>query len=186
MTMKLAMNLGQKVDVQSVNINADARAASALGARFQTGANGVVFAVIDDAQFRTLRQFEDRLAASGKPVAANRRRQETIVGTDALLANGMLANITFAADRGNSLAVNGNVIDLPHHNVILINNGSYLTAVHAGAMQHWTEKPTAAPMAEAPEDIEIPRMGRLVKFEKTLVNPTDRLVLTAEYLWEGD
>jgi len=187
LTAKLASNLGQKVNVRSVNINVDARAAKALGARFQVGANGVIYAVVDDAQFRTLRQIENRRAASGRRVAPNRRGQDTIVGTDALLANDMLANVTFAADRTNSLAVNGNVIDLPHRKFILINNGRYLTAVNAGAMQHWTEQSApATPMGDAPEDIDIPRVGRLVKFEKTLVNPTDTLVLRAEYLWQGD
>ena len=183
---KLRQNLGQAVGVSSVNVNTDRREANRLGARFRTAPNGTVYAVVDEAQLRTLLEMEGGMDDDKKPVPGNRRRQETIVGTDALLANDMRANVTFAADRGNTLAVNGDAIDLPHQRVLLIDNGRYLTVVKAGEMHHWRQTPAEQLLIEVPQDVRPPRVGRLVKFEKTLVEPGDDLVLRAEYFWEGD
>jgi len=182
----LGRNLGQKVVVNSTNLNVDASAAGGLGVRFTAGRNGVNYSVIDEAQLRTLLELDAKRAGAPDAVPANGRVQETIVGTDALLANGMLANARFAGDRGNTLDVNGNSIPLRHEKYILINNGAYLTAVRAGPMQHWTETPADVRFAEVPADIQVPPVGRLAKFEKTLVEPADKLVIQADYEWKGD
>ena len=182
---KLKLNLAQKIHVNSLNLNVDARAAERLGVRFRKGANDVRYSIIDEAQFRSLNEV-----AAGNPIltpeANASREQETIVGTDALLANRMIANAFFAGDRSNTLDIASNTIELPHEKYVLIDSNGYLTAVRAGAMQHWQEKTEYVRFAEAPQSIDVPRAGRLVKFEKTLVNPTDRLVLKAEYTWEGE
>jgi len=181
---KLRYNLGQKIYVNSLNLNTDAAAAGRLGIRFRKGANDVRYAVIDEAQFRTL----NSLAADNpilKSIAAAQRGQETIVGTDALLANEMVANASYAGDRDNTIDIADNPIRLPHEKYILIDNDDYLTAVRAGAMQHWQEKTRYVQFAEAPQSIDVPPVGRLAKFEKTLVKPTDRLVLKVEYDWKG-
>ena len=52
-------------------------------------------------------------------------------------------------------------------------------------MQHWTEAPRRVHFAEAPQAIDVPRAGRLVKFEKTLVEPTDELAIRVTYTWKG-
>jgi hypothetical protein len=177
---KLQENRGQKVVVGSVNINsASADVLRQLGAKFTKGANDTSWAVIDEAQFRSLTE----LAGGGQAVFSGERRQETIVGTDALLANGMLANSTFARDRDNTLTVNDNPVRLAHENYLVIDNGTSLTAVKAGPMQFWTEKPADVGFVQAPQTIEAPRVGQLVRFEKSLVDPTDRMVLRAEYSW---
>ncbi|HUU60617.1 MAG TPA: hypothetical protein VMZ50_13840, partial [Phycisphaerae bacterium] len=185
LTQKLRINLGQKVTVQSINVNADAGAAAGMGVRFQRGNNGVVYALADEGQIRTLLALAAQTGATSGRAPANERRQDTIVGTAALLANGMLANVTYAADTGNSLVINGNAVAVPHQQYVLINNGRYLTALRAGPMQHWTQGPAPVRFAEVTPEIDVPRVGRLVKFEKTLVQPTDQLVLRAEYVWEG-
>jgi hypothetical protein len=116
-------------------------------------------------------------------VEANRRGQETIVGTEALIANDWTVTVVAAGDAGNTLDAKDNSIDLPHGAYILIDSGGYLTAVRAGQMQHWTEKtePSSIEFVEAPQDISVPRVGQLVRLEKTLVKPTDSLVITATY-----
>ena len=182
---KLLSNLGQKVAVNSVNIDLDARAANVLGIAFAAGVSGVSYAVVDEAQLRTLREVEARRPRERTRVAPNQRLQETIIGTDALLANGWLANVSFAGDVGNTLDVKGNAVSLPHGKYVLINNGGYLTAVQAGEMQHWTQQVKPVEFAEVPQDIEVPRAGRLVKFEKTLIKPTDKLAIRAQYNWKG-
>jgi hypothetical protein len=177
---KLQDNSGQKVVVGSVNVNsATADVLRQLGAKFTKGANDTSWAVIDEAQFRSLTE----LAGGGQAVFSDERRQEAIVGTDALLANGMLANSTFARDRDNTLTVNGNPVRLAHENYLVIDNGTSLTAIKAGPMQFWTEKPADVGFVQAPQVIEVPRVGQLVRFEKSIVDPTDRMVLRAEYSW---
>jgi hypothetical protein len=114
-------------------------------------------------------------------VNENGRLQETIVGTGALLANGMVANLAFAGEKGNSLTVSSNDIALPHEKVLLVDSGGWLTAVKAGAMQHWTERLIPVTFPQVPQAIEPPRVGRLVKFEKRLLEPTDRMVIGLEY-----
>ncbi|HAU39018.1 MAG TPA: hypothetical protein DCX07_15060 [Phycisphaerales bacterium] len=181
---RLATNLGQKVALGSFNLNAGATDAAAAGARFIEGANGVRYAVIDEAQFLTLREIDARNGLlAGVP---GERRQDTIVGSDALLANRMTANLSYAAGDSNTFDVGGNAIALPHEQYVLIDNGDYLTAVRAGEMRHWTEKPELVRFADVPQNIDPPRTGRLVKFEKTLVKPTDPMGITVEYEWKGD
>jgi hypothetical protein len=181
---KLSFNRGQKVDVNSINLNLPGSTAGQLGVRFSTGNNDLRFARVDEATFRTLVELD---ANTGRQVVSpNQRFQETIVGTDALVANGMIANVTFAADAGNTLNIVSNPINIEHEDYILIDNGSYLTAVKAGKMQHWTLGPTAVQFAEVPQDVDVPAVGRLVRFEKTLVEPTDELVIRAEYSWRAE
>ncbi len=183
---KLRFNLGQKVTVNSLNVNADARAAAALGVQFNRGGNNVNWAVVNEAQFRSLMELDAELTRrSGRAVEANGRLQETIVGTDAYLANGMIANIAFAGDKGNSLDISGNSINLAHEGYVIVDNGGFLTVIQAGAMQHWQERPVVVQFAEIPQNIETPRVGQLFRFERTLLEPSDQMVLRAEYKWKG-
>ncbi len=182
---KLLMNVGQKVAVNSTNISLGSAAANALGIHFAEGRNDIRYAVVDEAQLRTLREMEARRPGEGRPVAANPRFQETIVGTDALLASGQVANVTFAGDRGNTIDIYSNPIALTHEKYVLIDNHDYLTAVQTGQMQHWTQRAKPLRFAEVPQDIEVPRVGRLVKLEKTLIKPADALTIRAEYTWTG-
>ncbi|HUS47227.1 MAG TPA: hypothetical protein VM098_03850 [Phycisphaerae bacterium] len=185
---KLRFNLGQKVQVSSINLNASSQAAGNLGVRFNTGNNNVTYAVIDEGQFRTLMQLDaaNRRYGGREIVVANERGQETIVGTDALLANDSTANATFAGDRGNTLDINDNAINLEHDKYILIDNGTFLTVVRAGQMQYWAESAEPATFAAVPETVDVPRVGQLVKFEKTLVDPSDQLVIRITYSCKGE
>jgi len=175
----LAFNLGQKVQVNGINLNVAEGEANGIGVSFSVGNNDLSYAVVDEAQLRTLLEL-DAAKKRGR-VAANPNAQETIVGTDALLSNDMRANVRFAGDTGNTLDINGNPIQLPHQKYILINNGDYLTAVQANPMQHWTDPLNPFPFAVTAPEIEVPRVGQLAKFEKTLVEPGDELVLRASY-----
>jgi hypothetical protein len=52
-------------------------------------------------------------------------------------------------------------------------------------MQFWTEKAAPIQFTAAPQEINVPRVGQVVKFEKTLVKPTDDLGLRTHYVWKG-
>ena len=147
----------------------------------------MVYSVIDEAQFRTLRELDvSNIRAGNQTIANSPNWQNTIVGTDASLANDMVGNVAFAGDVGNKFNIDDNTISLSHEKYILIDNGKNLTAVRAGEMVHWQQAAEAVQFAEVPQDIDVPRVGQLFKFEKTLVRPADTLVLRASYNWKGD
>jgi hypothetical protein len=183
----LSSNIGQAVIVNSSNINITPARASGLGIEFRQGANDVRFATVDEAQLRTLRQLEARQDATAKAVAANPRLQNTIVGTEALLAGGQRAYVARALEGGNTFSVAGNPIDLSHEKYIVLDAGGYLTAVKASQMQHWTQQVSKEDVgfADVPQELDVPRVGNLVRFEKTLIRPADRLTIRAEYTWKG-
>jgi autotransporter-associated beta strand protein len=188
----LSSNIGQAVIVNSSNINITPAKASGLGIEFQQGANSLRYATVDEAQLRTLRQLEARQAPTGQDataqaVAANPRLQNTIVGTEALLAGGQRAYVARAGEGGNTFEVAGNPIDLSHEKYIVLDAGGYLTAVKASQMQHWTQpvKQEDVGFADVPQELDVPRVGNLVRFEKTLIRPADRLTIRAEYTWKG-
>jgi hypothetical protein len=183
----LSSNIGQAVIVNSSNINITPARASGLGIEFRQGANDVRYATVDEAQLRTLRQLEARQDATAKAVAANPRLQNTIVGTEALLAGGQRAYVARALEGGNTFSVAGNPIDLSHEKYIVLDAGGYLTAVKASQMQHWTQSVSKEDVgfADVPQELDVPRVGNLVRFEKTLIRPADRLTIRAEYTWKG-
>jgi len=179
-------NWGQKIAIGSINVNAGAGEAASLGIRFRQGVNDVSYTVVDEAQFRTLMEIDARNRRQGASVEANEFTQDTIIGTDALLANGWIGNARFAGDDRNTLDVNGNPIILTHEKYILIDNGGYLTAVRAGEMRHWQQKIEPIRFAQVPQTIDVPHVGREFKLEKTLIKPTDELVIRITYLWKGE
>ena len=183
---KLSKNLWQDVTVNSRNIGISAGDASQLGIRFTKGVNNVNFATVDEAQLRTLRQIEAQRGGRERQVDANPRLQETIVGTEALLAGGQRAYIANAGESSNTLDLAGNPIVLSHEKYVLIDAGGFVTAVKAGEMQHWTQavREEDVGFADVPQELDLPRVGELVKFEKTLIRPADRLTIRADYTWK--
>ncbi|MCG3178706.1 MAG: hypothetical protein BIFFINMI_01035 [Phycisphaerae bacterium] len=183
---RLRDNLGQKVVVNSLNLNVDPRAARSLGADFDTPVNGAAVAVIDEAQFRALRELDVNGKARGSAVVGpNGRMQETIVGTDASLANGMAANEAYAGEGYNDFLLGDARVRLDHAKYLLIDNGGYLTVMRAGPMQHWTEPPADVRFPDAPLVIEVPRQGETYRLEKTLMTPQDDPAVIVEFEMEN-
>ncbi|MBN2583705.1 MAG: hypothetical protein JXL80_11620 [Planctomycetes bacterium] len=184
---KAAFNLGQKVPVNSINLNVMVPEVRDLGIEFTSGNNDVSFTVIDEAQMRTLLELDAKQDIERRVIGNNESFQEALVGTDAQFANGWTGNIQFGGEDYNTVNVIGNPINLPHEKYILVDNGRYLTAIRAGEMQHWTEKIDAAGIrfAEVPQTIDVPHVGQFIKFEKRLVKPTDRLAIHCDYVWKG-
>ena len=112
--------------------------------------------------------------------------QETVVGTDALIANSGLVAISRAADERNTLIYNGNTLQVAHDDYLIVDNGGYLTAVKSGRMQHWSVEVEPVRFPGVPAAVVVPTVGYTVKFEKTLLDATDTLELVADYTWEGD
>jgi hypothetical protein len=109
-----------------------------------------------------------------------------VVGTQALLANGAVVDLARAGDRDNTLDYNGNDIKVGHDDYLLVNNGSYVTAVKAGEMRHWSAEAEPVKFPGVPAAVVVPAVGRTVKFEKTLLEPEDVVELVTQYTWEGE
>ncbi|MCX5675632.1 MAG: hypothetical protein NTX87_11555 [Planctomycetota bacterium] len=184
---RLRTNLGQRVPVGSRNALLTAGAARAAGIAWQQGANGVTYAVINEGQLLSLMDIEQRMPVGDRAAAPQGEvRQEAVVGTPAVLANGGLVSIAQAADDANSLSYNGNTLRVAHDDYLLVDNGGYLTAVKSGRMQHWAAETPPVRFPGVPAAVTVPVVGRTVKFEKTLLDPSDSLELVAEYTWQGE
>jgi len=185
---RLRLNVGQRVGVASRNFFVDAGTAEAAGVRWKTGANGVRYAVINEGQLRGVMDVEQRdtgAAVSGQ-LPPRDAYQEAVVGTDALLANGLPVAISRAADERNTLTYNGNTLQVAHDDYLVVDNGGYLTAVKSGRMQHWSVEVEPVRFPGVPAAVVVPTVGYTVKFEKTLLDASDTLELVADYTWEGD
>jgi len=184
---RLRANLGQSVAVGSRNIFVDQGAAGTAGIAWKRGANGVAYAVVDEGQLLALMDVEQRSAAAPQAAATQGDvRQDAVVGTPAILANGGVVNIARAADEANTLSYNGNDIPVTHEDYLLVSNGCYLTAVKSTRMRHWTEEAAPVRFPGVPAVVAVPVVGRVVKFEKTLVDASDSLELATDYSWQGE
>lgn len=179
--------LAEFVAVGSRNIFVDPASARAAGIEWKNGANGVTYALVNEGQLLGLMDIEQ--AAPSTPQAAAPQgdvRQDAVVGTAAVLANGGLVAIDRAADESNTLSYNGNTVRVGHEDYLLVSNGGYLTAVKSGRMRHWTAEAAPVRFPGVPAVVAVPVVGRTVKFEKTLVDASDTMELAADYSWQGD
>jgi autotransporter-associated beta strand protein len=184
---RLRLNMGQSVAVGSRNIFVDERSARAAGVEWKKGANGVAYALVNEGQLLGLMDIEQRSSNAAKAVAPQGDvRQDAVVGTPAILANGGVVNIARAADEDNTLSYNGNDIQVTHEDYLLVDNGGYLTAVKSARMHHWTTEAAPVRFPGVPAVVAVPVVGRTVKFEKTLLDASDSLELVADYSWQGD
>jgi hypothetical protein len=184
---RLRLNLGQRVGVASQNFFVDAGTARLAGIAWKQGANNVRYAVVNEGQLRALMDVEQRDPGAVRLAGLPRNAyQEAVVGTDALLANGLVVNISRAGDDANSLSYNGNTLAVTHDDYLLVDNGEYVTAVKSGRMQHWSAEAEPVRFPGVPAAVVVPAVGRTLKFEKTLLDPSDSTELVAEYTWEGD
>jgi len=176
------------VAVGSRNLFVDAGRAAAAGVKFAEGANGVRYAIVNEGQLMSLMDIEQRAEqnAEAVPDVPREARQEAIVGTGALLANGGTLTISGAADEANTLSYNGNDLAVPHDDYVVLDNGSYLTAVKSGRMQHWAAEVEPVRFPGVPAAVVVPVVGHTLKFEKTLLHPKDSLELVTEYTWQGE
>ncbi|MCX5683144.1 MAG: hypothetical protein NT049_05600, partial [Planctomycetota bacterium] len=184
---RLRANMGQRVAVGSRNIFVDAGAARAAGIEWKNGANNTQYASVNEGQLLSLFDIEQRSSNDAKAVAPQGDvRQEAVVGTPAIMANGGVVAIDRAADDNNTLNYNGNAVQVAHEDYLLVSNGRYLTAVKSTRMQHWSVEAEPVRFPGVPAVVTVPVVGRTVKFEKTLLDASDTLELAVDYSWQGD
>jgi hypothetical protein len=183
---RLRANWGQRVPVGSRNVYVAGAKARSAGIQWVEGANNVGYAVVDEGALLNLMDLEQRDNSAPPPGAARDVYQDAVVGTQALLANGAVLDLARAGDQGNTLTYNGNDIQVVHDDYLLVDNGSYVTAVKAGEMRHWAAEAEPVKFPGVPAAVVVPAVGRTVKFEKTLLEPEDVVELVTEYTWEGE
>ena len=183
---RLRANWGQRVAVGSRNVYVAGAKARSAGVQWVEGLNSVRYAVVDEGALLNLMDLEQRDKSAPQAGAARDVYQDAVVGTQALLANGAVVDLARAGDRDNTLDYNGNDIQVVHDDYLLVDNGSYVTAVKAGEMRHWAAEAEPVKFPGVPAAVVVPAVGRTVKFEKTLLEPEDVVELVTEYTWEGE
>ena len=183
---RLRANVGQRVRVGSRNIFIGSQTARAAGIDWVEGAGGVRYAVVNEGQLLGLLDIEQRDAAAPPPSIPRELGQDAVVGTQALLANSGVLDVTRAGDDANKLSYNDNDIQVAHEDYLLVDNGSYLTAVKSGRMLHWSAEVEEVRFPGVPAAVVVPAVGYTVKFEKRLLDPEDPVELATQYTWEGE
>jgi len=183
---RLRANVGQRVRVGSRNIFIGSQMARAAGINWVEGTGGVRYAVVNEGQLLGLLDVEQRDAAAPPPSAPREYYQDAVVGTQALLANSGVLDVTRAGDDANTLSYNDNDIQVAHEDYLLVDNGSYLTAVKSGRMLHWSAEAEEIRFPGVPAAVVVPAVGYTVKFEKRLLDPEDPVELATQYTWEGE
>jgi len=183
---RLRANWGQRVSVGSRNVYVPGHQVGAAGVEWVEGANSVRYAVVDEGALLNLMDLEQRDRNAPQAGAARDVYQDAVVGTQALLANNAVVDLARAGDRDNTLDYNGNDIQVGHDDYLLVDNGSYVTAVKAGEMRHWAAEAEPVKFPGVPAAVVVPAVGRTVKFEKTLLEPEDVVELVTQYTWEGE
>ena len=85
-------------------------------------------------------------------------------------------------DRGNRIDYLDNGVFVPNGKYLVVDNGGYFTVVGATQTYRWDERiPAQRIVIDVPPQIDLPLVGRVVKFEKTLLQPEDEPVLRASY-----
>ncbi|MFH1732777.1 MAG: hypothetical protein ABIF82_14155, partial [Planctomycetota bacterium] len=171
-------NRGQQVNVHSANtVYFDSQV------KFITGENDAQYAVVDEGQLRQLMDAGQRRQRT-RPFEENPTTQDVAVGNKATIANYRQIDIVASDAGGNRFDYLDNAIRVPHGKYLLINNdNNYVTIIGSTEKYHWTEQiePTRVVSEVAPR-IDLPLAGRVVKFEKTLIEPEDEPVLRADYV----
>jgi len=183
---RLRANVGQRVRVGSRNIFIGSQTARAAGIDWVEGTGAVRYAVVNEGQLLGLLDVEQRDAAAPPPSAPREYYQDAVVGTQALLANSGALDVTRAGDDANTLSYNDNDIQVAHEDYLLVDNGSYLTAVKSGRMLHWSAEVEEVRFPGVPAAVVVPAGGYTVKFEKRLLDPEDPVELATQYTWEGE
>ncbi|MFW6159424.1 MAG: hypothetical protein ACOC8E_08715, partial [Planctomycetota bacterium] len=177
----LRTNWGQKVNVRSFNAYVPEGVAANLGVNWSRGQNDVTYTLVDEGQVRALFDLYQRFGQRGG-FRVNPQDNPAAVGGGTAIANNDLINVLAAGDDANTVDYNDNRITLPHDKYLLISNGDYITAVRATETRHWTERAEAERIVpEVTPKIDLPLVGQVVKFEKTLLQPEDDTTLRAAY-----
>jgi hypothetical protein len=173
------------VQLASMNIDLSSEQAEELGVAF--GQNGSLrFGQVDEAQFLSLLELEGKSAPSNIP---GMHAREVAVASNAekfKLANGTNGRLSMAGPFSSLLMEDQSLMALPSEQIVLIDNGSYLTAVKAGPRQARGDVPAAVVFPQAVQRIDIPAIGQRLKFEKALIQPSDEPNFQIQYMWKGN
>lgn len=167
---KFAYNDGNAVNFAGRKMKVDVNHLPVMQGWFtNTAADGRKYAVLDEAQYRTLvyadANINGRQAASG-----NTEARDVIVGTSSTL-NDAPVMLTEADSGGNRIDVNGNEVFLAHDNYYAEVDGDGVSVIKAGTVHYWQEDKGRVNLdVELPHNIEVPRTGRQICFGKTLLS----------------
>ncbi len=140
-----------------------------IGENFSNAtAGGRNYAVLDEAQYRTLVQSADALRNNSS--ASPSEQRQVIVGTTNSVATEDFQIARSDADY-NDIQIDGTRISLPNDKYLAIDNGDSLSVLKAGEVRDWQDDATEVQL-ETPEScsVDLPETGIALRFEKMLLS----------------
>ena len=145
----------------------------------QTTAQGQRYAVLDEAQFRTLQSMQSDSRAIETESGQRAVVPETwnrVAGQELKLANADIDS--------NGIEVGGTLINLEHNRYLAIDNGDRVTILKGSKQHNWQEQVDVLPdllQIEVSPEIVFPAAGIPYRFEKTLLAEGESMDITLEY-----
>jgi hypothetical protein len=163
-------NDGQVVPVAGlkVNFSGGTTNSSILGKTFSnTTTSGKRYAVLDEAEYRTLIQSAD--VADGNAPTEKTTKRKVIVGTDNRVADVSFSILQSDADY-NGIQIDQTTVNLPNDKYLAIDNGDHVSVLRTGAVRDWQEDASEIDLtAPTPYSVDLPEIGTALRFEKMLL-----------------
>lgn len=145
----------------------------------QQTAAGKRYAVLDEAQFRTLNNLQTTWGAYNADTG-----QRVVVPNTPNRVAGQDFRLEKADASFNGISINGTIINLEHDRYLAIDNGGVITILKGSEQHNWQEKvdllPELLPVDVSPEII-FPAVGNPYRFEKTLLAEGESMDLVIQY-----
>lgn len=175
----LALNDGNVVSIAGSNWDASVLATdNPVSALFnQTTETGQRYAVLDEAQFRTLQAMQrgaEQPEFGQRTVVPNTWNR--VAGQDFRLEN---SDVKY-----NGINIDGTSIELEHNQYLALDNGSHVTILKGSAEHNWQEQRDLLPEllpVEVSQEIVFPKVGTPHRFEKTLLAENETMDMVIEY-----
>ncbi|MFC1497077.1 hypothetical protein ACFLS1_01205 [Verrucomicrobiota bacterium] len=167
---KIADNRGNAVSVAGNTIDLDVNNVPVVNNWFSnTTATGKKYAILDEAQYRTIVQAN--AALSGESLDSERmEKKEVILGTPNGV-NGINFTLSDADNDANGLLIEGSEINISHDQYYAVADGKKVSVLKAGELHNWQEEGSDINMeVSIPYKLDIPQAGVRVCFEKTLLS----------------
>jgi hypothetical protein len=133
--------------------------------------DGRNYAVLDEAQYRTLAEASEAWRASSgqRRQGGSPGRRDVVVGTTNTAAEETFYLASSDTD-ANGIRIADVEVTLPHDRYLVIDNGDTVSVIKAGETRDWIEQAEPIELdVQTAYRFEIPAVGRPIRFEKVLL-----------------
>jgi len=167
---KFVSNDGRVVPVAGRKINASLKNIPAMNSWFSgKTADGRRYAVLDEAQYRTLAQAAAAMSAGAGQETPRTEQRNTIVGTSNSFAEQAFKLVSAEADN-NTIEIGGSDIILARGQYLALDCGNHVSVIKVGEVHGWQDEVQVLSMDVSESyRISMPETGTPVYFEKILL-----------------